>query len=83
MASGETVDVVFTAYTNGHEAREKANIPADEARLLVRAGRAERVDPDDPRTVDELKEELRNRGLPVSGSKPDLLARLAVGAPSE
>lgn len=33
--------------------------------------------PDDPRTVAELQDELRGRGLPVSGNKPELIERLA------
>lgn len=77
----ETVDVVFTAFTNGYESGEKATLTVGEARLLIRAGRARRVDADDPRTVDELKDELRKRDLPVSGSKPELLERLATGQP--
>ena len=31
----------------------------------------------DPRTVPELRDELKKAGLPVSGTKPELIERLA------
>lgn len=42
------------------------------------------LDDDDPRTVEELKAELAARGLPTSGRKSELVARLATApAPTE
>lgn len=35
------------------------------------------LDDDDPRTADELRKELADRGLPTSGRKSELIERLA------
>ena len=39
------------------------------------------IDDDDPRSLDELRDELRAKGLPTQGRKSQLVARLA-GAPA-
>jgi hypothetical protein len=39
--------------------------------------------PDDERTVEQLREELRRRDLPTSGKKADLVKRLADAPPEQ
>jgi len=52
------------------------------ALAAAEADTSEAVDGYDAMTVDQLKAELTERGLPVSGTKPELIARLR-GADTE
>lgn len=49
----------------------------EEIGLIESSPIGDATDVDDSRTVEELKDELRARGLRVSGTKPELIERLA------
>jgi len=67
------------------EAGEEFDIPTDRGQLLeLQPDIFEWVDrPAGEPTVKELQAQLREAGLPVSGTKPELLARLTVAKDPE
>lgn len=73
-AAGKTEESVENATVNPADVAQQAP-PEEELKKVPRvADPAE--DEEDNRTVDELKDELRKRDLPVSGNRDELIARL-------
>ena len=71
-------DIVFITVRRGDLSASAAEGAAAEATEATEAAEATEAEDFSGLTVKELKAVLRSRGLPVSGRKAELLARLGV-----